>query len=118
MTPAPSFWEHLDTLVAASAVVIDRPRGTTHPRYPELAYPLDYGYLDSTRSPDGDGIDVWVGSLLEGCVTAVVCTVDLIKRDSEIKVLLGCTPEEARLVLATHNSGPMAAVLIERPADA
>ena len=109
-----AFWSTLDRLVAESQIVIDRPRGTPHPRYPEFIYPLDYGYLDGTTAADGDGIDVWIGSQPDQALTAIVCTVDLIGRDAEIKLLLGCTREEAQIILATHNSGPQAATLIER----
>ena len=38
-------------------------------------------------------------------MTAVICTVDLGKRDAEIKLLLGCTPSEAQVILQVHN-GP------------
>jgi inorganic pyrophosphatase len=109
-----AFWSTLDRLVAESQIVIDRPRGTPHPRYPEFIYPLDYGYLDGTTAADGDGIDVWLGSMPNRALTAIVVTVDLIGRDAEIKLLLGCTGEEAQTILATHNSGPQAATLIER----
>lgn len=108
------FWQTLDRLVAEARIVIDRPRGTPHPRYPDFIYPLAYGYLDGTMAADGGGIDVWLGSLPDRSLTAVVCTVDLIKRDTEIKLLLGCTKAEAQIILATHNSGPQAATLIER----
>jgi inorganic pyrophosphatase len=101
-----SFWQHLDQLVATSNLKIDRPKGSAHPRYPDLIYPHDYGYLENTQSGDGDGIDVWLGSLPEKIVTALICTVDMGKRDAEVKILLGCTPQEAREILETHNSGP------------
>lgn len=112
------FWRALDALVAASTVVIDRPAGAAHPRYPDFIYPLDYGYLAGTLAADGGGIDVWLGSQPERRVTGVICTVDGIKRDAEIKVLLGCTSQEAQLARTTHNSGSQAACLIERPSDA
>ena len=111
----PLFWSHLDALVSSSRLVIDRPAGTPHPRYPDFIYPFDYGYLEGTRSMDGGGIDAWVGSLPERRVTAVIVTVDLGKRDAELKLLLGCTPPEARAILATHNSGSQAGLLIFRP---
>jgi inorganic pyrophosphatase len=41
----PGFWSRLDELLATSRLVIDRPKGTRHPRYPEVIFPLDYGYL-------------------------------------------------------------------------
>ena len=109
------FWLKLDKLVATCKINIDRPKGTSHPRYPSFFYPLDYGYLEDTRSPDGNGIDIWAGSLPEKKVTAIVCTVDLIKRDSEVKLLLGCTLQEAQIILGVHNTELQSAILIERP---
>ncbi|MGZ3640032.1 MAG: inorganic diphosphatase [Ktedonobacterales bacterium] len=111
-----TFWDALDALVAAGGVRIDRPRGAAHPRYPEVVYPLDYGYLEGTCSGDGDGIDVWVGSLPEQRVRGVILTLDRAKRDSEVKVLLGCTTEEARTLLAFHRRGMQTALLVEREA--
>jgi len=56
------FWSAVDTLIAKPEIVIDRPKGTKHPRF-DFIYPLDYGYLKDTTSHDGGGIDVWRGSL-------------------------------------------------------
>lgn len=109
------FWATLDELVASSELVIDRPAKSAHPRYPDLIYPHDYGYLAGTQSADGGGIDVWAGSLPERAITAVICTVDMVKRDSEMKILLGCTPAEIETIFSVHNSGPMSALLMERP---
>jgi len=108
------FWQYIDKLEAEAEVVIERPAGTPHPRYPDFIYPLDYGYLKGTSAADGGGIDVWRGSLAGAEVTGIICTVDLTKRDAEIKILLGCTPAEMQTALRTHNSGSMAGVLIER----
>jgi inorganic pyrophosphatase len=117
MMASSTFWTHLDQLVATSHVVIDRPAGTSHPRYPDFIYPFDYGYLENTESMDGGGLDVWIGSLPERRVSAVICTVDVGKRDAEIKVLLGCTHADAQRILTTHNSGTQAGLLIMRPQD-
>ena len=35
-----AFWLALDQLVETSTLVIDRPRGSTHPRYADFQYPL------------------------------------------------------------------------------
>jgi inorganic pyrophosphatase len=109
-----SFWRKLDELVARSDLTIDRPKGSAHPRYPSGSYSLDYGYLEGSRSTDGDGIDVWIGSLPEKSVSAIICTVDLEKRDAEVKILLGCTSQEAREILAAHNRGSQSAILVKR----
>ena len=108
------FWKALEELVSSSEIVIDRPRGSVHPRFPNFIYKVDYGYLKDTASMDGAGIDVWVGSG-DKKVDAIMCIVDLMKRDSEIKILVGCTEEEKLEVYKTHNETQyMKGVLIRR----
>lgn len=110
-----AFWQALEQLVANSEIVIDRPKGSVHPRYADFTYPLDYGYLKGTSSMDGDGIDVWRGSSPDGYIDAIICTVDLMKKDSEIKILIGCTEDEKQLVLGVHNNSEfMKGILIRR----
>jgi inorganic pyrophosphatase len=46
----------------------------------------------------------------------VICAVDLLKRDVETKLLVGCTDEEAETVLRCRNVGQQHAVLVKRPA--
>lgn len=108
------FWIALDELVSNSEIVIDRPKGTAHPRYPDFIYQVDYGYLKNTTSMDGAGIDVWVGSG-ERRIDAIICTIDLMKKDSEIKILIGCTEEEKAIIYETHNETEyMKGILIRR----
>ena len=108
------FWKALDELVSNSEIVIDRPRGSAHPRFPNFIYRVDYGYLKDTASMDGGGIDVWVGSS-DKKIDAIMCIVDLMKRDSEIKILVGCTEEEKLEVYKTHNETQyMKGILIRR----
>ncbi len=112
---SPAFWAALERLISESNLVIDRPRNSTHPRYPQVIYPLDYGYLENTASMDGSGIDVWRGSHPQPILTGIVVTVDLMKRDSEIKLLLGCTADEVASILAFHNnSAYMKGIFISR----
>ncbi|WP_454053584.1 hypothetical protein [Clostridium sp. Marseille-Q7071] len=47
------FWIMLDGLVNSSKIVIDRPTGSRHPKYPDMLYEVDYGYLKNTKSMDG-----------------------------------------------------------------
>ena len=109
------FWQAIDKLIASGNIVIDRPNGSPHPRYPEIIYELDYGYIEGTSSMDGDGIDVWRGSLKAPVCDAIICTVDLWKRDSEIKLLIGCTEEEKQIAYAFHNKSEfMKGIMIRR----
>jgi inorganic pyrophosphatase len=110
------FWRALDRLISESEIVIDRPKNSHHPKYHDMIYPLDYGYLKDTRSMDGQGIDVWRGSLDDGKLKAIMVIVDLWKKDSEIKLLIGVTDEEAQTVYAFHNNNgdAMQGILIPR----
>ena len=51
---------------------------------------------------NGSGIDVWVGGG-EKKINAIMCIVDMMKKDSEIKILIGCTEEEKTMIYETHN---------------
>jgi len=97
------FWQLLGKLVSESEIIIDRPKGFPHPKYPDFIYPLDYGYIKNTTAMDGSGIDIWRGSKTEISIDAVICVVDITKRDSEIKILIGCTKEEQAQVYKVHN---------------
>ena len=109
------FWRALDELVIQSQIVIDRPKGTAHPKFPNFIYKVDYGYLENTSSMDGAGIDVWVGTKESKSIDAIMCIIDLMKKDSEIKILIGCTEEEKEIIYKTHNETQyMKGILIER----
>ena len=80
-----------------------------------MVYPLDYGYIKDIASSDGNELDFWQGSLPERNLDAVACTVDLLKKDVEVKLLLGCTEEEKTIICNFHNNSKyMAAILIKR----
>ena len=109
------FWQAIDSLASSGRIVIDRPKGSSHPKYPDCIYPVDYGYLENTTSMDGGGIDVWRGSLTSNKVDSIICTVDLMKKDSEIKLLMGCTEEEMKTIYEFHNNSEfMKGILIKR----
>jgi inorganic pyrophosphatase len=111
-----AFWEEMSRLAVTHPIVIDRPKGKPHPNWVELVYPLDYGYLEGTSASDGSGIDVWIGSLGGVSLTGILCTYDTFKRDAEIKLLLGCTPEDVKTILAFHDE-IMRVLYIPRPKE-
>ena len=79
-------------------------KGTVHPVYRNRFYAYDHGFFANTRTVDGSGIDVWVGSMGDKTVVGVVATLDLKKRDMELKVLSRCTPKEMQIIAEIHNS--------------
>jgi inorganic pyrophosphatase len=110
MKPDNSFWKAMTNLLTTNVIVIDRPKGNTHPRYGEVDYPFDYGYLQDTTSSDGNRIDAWIGSLNSAMdkrgaktLTGILCTFDTLKRDAEIKLLIGCSEEDIQVIQELHN---------------
>ena len=108
------YWWSLDELVRMNELVIDRPKGSPHPNFPKSIYPLDYGYLKGTMSGDGHGVDVWRGSLNSKTVQASIVTVDLLKANVEVKLIIGCTEEEIEEVLNYHNTFSQSGILVTR----
>ena len=116
-----SFRRSMTQLLTTNGVIIDRPKGTSHPRYPAIVYPLDYGFLENTTSSDGGGIDVWLGSLntltnesVPKTLTGILCTFDTLKRDAEIKLLVGCSGDDVQVIRDFH--GEMLTLFVPNPA--
>ena len=63
-------------------VVVDRPLGSRHPDYPELVYPLNYGYVPGDLAGDGEEQDAYILGVEEpvqsftGVVIAVIRRLD------------------------------------------
>ena len=108
------FWEFLDILIASKSIVIDRSKGSIHPQFPDLKHPLDYGNLEGTRSMDGSGVDVWVGSESTPKNDGILATIDLQKKDSEIKLVIGCSEKELDVIKRFHDTYQMRAIYIQR----
>jgi inorganic pyrophosphatase len=109
------FWEYLDKIVKFNEIIIDRPKGTKHPKYEKMVYIVDYGYIKNTKSMDGGGIDVFVCSDLNKDLDAIICIIDLLKKDSEIKLLLGCSEnEKLDIYNFLNNSEYMKAIMVKR----
>jgi len=100
-------------LAASDLLVIDRPLGSAHPRFSDLIYPFDYGYIEGTLAADGDGIDVWIGSQGGGALTGILCTFDTIDKDAEIKLLLGCSRADVETII--DFLGDMRSLYIPNP---
>lgn len=90
-------WAAWEGLLAANGVVIERPYRSAHPAFPEIVYPIDYGFVPGTLGADGHEVDVFVGTAPRTLVGTMI-TVDHRRRDTEFKLLYGCTPEEIYLV--------------------
>lgn len=108
------FWRSFECLIENSPLVLDRPKGSAHPRFPDLIYPIDYGYLGGTISGDGDGMDIWLGTEQPASLNGLVLSLDLDKKDAEMKLVMGCSKDEIENILSFLNSDTMHAVYVTK----
>jgi inorganic pyrophosphatase len=109
-----NFFKALEQLIEQNGISIDRTRGSSHPRFPTLIYPLDYGYINGTKSQDGSGIDLVKGDDTTSKIVGIICTVDTVKKDSEVKVLFNCTEENIKTAMIMFNNQVMKGILLRR----
>lgn len=41
-------------------VTVDRPLGSNHPKYKDMYYPINYGYIEGIIAPDGEEQDAYI----------------------------------------------------------
>ena len=41
-------------------VIVDRPIGSNHPKYDDMVYPINYGYVEGIIAPDGEEQDAYI----------------------------------------------------------
>lgn len=86
-------WHHWEVLIESNGIELDRPATSAHPQYPEIIYPLNYGYIRHTFSSDQQEVDVFAGSS-DGGLVGLIATRDYRRNDRELKLLWQCTPQE------------------------
>jgi inorganic pyrophosphatase len=111
---ATRYWERLDKLIKDNGIIVDRKKGSVHPKYESIVYPINYGYIKNTTSMDNGGIDVFCGTKGNNDIQGILCTIDILKKDSEIKVLYSCTDEEIEIAKKFMESDYMSCLLIKR----
>ena len=52
--------DYADVLGARVHCVMDRPLGSAHPRYPDMIYPVNYGYVPGVMAGDNAEQDVYI----------------------------------------------------------
>ncbi len=112
------FWQKVDTLYLSSGFRQTRKKGDVHPVFKNLIYPTDYGHVADTKSVSGEGVSVYAGSLSRNVITALVVAADILAKELDVKVLVGCTDEEVDDVLRFLNQTDyQKTVLIRRGRD-
>jgi len=49
-----------DALKYFVKVIVDRPLGSTHPKYDDIIYPINYGYIEGIIAGDGEEQDAYI----------------------------------------------------------
>lgn len=53
--------EAMQTLIGKTVRgIIDRPIGSRHPQFPDMVYPINYGYIEGVIAGDGEEQDAYV----------------------------------------------------------
>ena len=45
---------------ATVTFTVDRPLGSYHPKYKDMYYPINYGYIEGVMAPDGEEQDAYI----------------------------------------------------------
>ena len=108
------FWQKIDSIYLASTVIITKEIGDTHANYTNLVYPVRYGYLADTLSQDDQGISIYKGSTPSQQVSAIIVAADILKKDIEVKLLVGCSAQEEEKILRFVNQTEYQKTIIVR----
>jgi inorganic pyrophosphatase len=91
MAPAPDpllrYW-----LGRQVAVVIDRPKGSAHPRHPDIVYPINYGYIPNTEANDREPIDAYVLGVTEPIPSFLGEVIAIVVRHDDVEGKLVVAP--------------------------
>ncbi len=98
-----TYWDILDEFIKLNNIVIDRKKGMSHPKYADMVYPVDYGFITNTKSMDGSGIDIFIGEEKKKKINGIICIADRVKNDAEIKIIFGCNEDEIEVILDFLN---------------
>lgn len=93
----------VETLLLSSRLNLTKKRGEMHSKFKNLIYPTDYGHLSDTRSSSEEGVSVYAGSGDRNHITALVIAADILTKELDVKMLIGCTDEETDMVLRFLN---------------
>lgn len=72
---------------------IDRPVGTVHPRYPDLVYPVNYGYIPNIPGGDSEELDVYLLGVDTPVHEYTARVIGIVHRHNDVEDKLVAAPE-------------------------
>ena len=77
-------------------VIVDRKLGSKHPHYPNLIYPVNYGYIKGLIGGDGEDQDAYIIGVEEAVDYYTGKVIAIIKRHNDIETKLVVCPIDKR----------------------
>lgn len=74
-------------------VVIDRPIGSVHPKYEDMIYPLNYGFIPNVFGGDGEELDVYLMGLNVPVKEYKAKVIAIVHRHNDVEDKLVAAPE-------------------------
>ena len=78
-------------------VVVDRPLGTYHPKYKDLFYSVNYGYVEGIIAADGEEQDAYILGVNEPIKEFTGKVIAIIHRFDDVEEKLVVVPADASL---------------------
>lgn len=66
-------------------VTVDRALGTFHPEYPDMYYPINYGYIEGIIAPDGEEQDAYILGISEPIQSFTGKIIAIVHRKDDIE---------------------------------
>ncbi len=74
-------------------IKIDRPVGSVHPNHPDLAYPVNYGYIPNVLGGDGEELDVYLLGVDVPAEEYLACVIGIVYRQNDVEDKLVAAPK-------------------------
>ena len=74
-------------------VTVDRPLGSYHPKYKDMYYPINYGYIEGIIAPDGEEQDAYILGVNEPVKEFVGRIIAIIHRFDDVEEKWVVVPE-------------------------
>lgn len=111
------FWQKLDTLYVSSTIGLEFKKGSNHPIYEKLIYPVDYGIIEDAHNFGNIKMGVFKGANDSHSVDAIAVNIDTLQRDSDIKLLVGCNEDEIFRIMQFLNETDFQKSILVRRSD-
>lgn len=76
-------------------VTVDRPLGTTHPKHPDIRYPVNYGFIEGIMAGDGEEQDAYILGVYEPVSKFTGRVIAVIHREDDVEDKWVVAPDKA-----------------------